>query len=149
MNLTIRKMRETDLQALHQLLSDSRVMAYLEPPFSLAETRHFLETKGLSSQPAILAVEKEDGQFIGYVIYHAYDKDSMEIGWVLASSFWGMGYAGNLTGQLIAMAQAENKDAVIECVPQQKATRAIALKYGFSDMGESEGLVVYRLKCSR
>lgn len=149
MNLTIRKMVPEDLQPLYELLADSRVMQYLEPPYSLEQTRRYLETKGLSSQPAVLAVEKDDGQFVGYVIYHAYDKESTEIGWVLAPSFWGVGYASRLTGQLIAMAQAENKDVVIECVPQQQATRAIALKYGFLDMGESEGLVVYRLKSSR
>ena len=87
MNLTIRKMVPEDLQPLYELLADSRVMQYLEPPYSLEQTRRFLETKGLSSQPAVLAVEKDDGQFVGYVIYHAYDKESMEIGWVLAPSF--------------------------------------------------------------
>ena len=149
MSMTIRKMVPDDLQPLHQLLSDPRAMQYLEPPYSLEQTRRFLQEAGLSPAPLIRAVESDTDGFMGYVIYHDYDEKSVEIGWVLARHLWGRGYASQLTGQLIAMAAAEKRDVVIECVPEQKATQAIAKKYGFSYAGESDGLLVYRLENNR
>ena len=42
MNLTIHKMTEQDLEPLHRLLSDSKVMRFLEPPFTKEQTADFL-----------------------------------------------------------------------------------------------------------
>ena len=58
---------------------------------------------------------------------------------------WGRGYASQLTKQLIEKAESENKDILIECVPEQKATARIANEYGFEYQGRSENLDVYRL----
>ena len=44
------------------------------------------------------------------------------------------------------MAAAEGRDAVIECVPQQEATRRIARRYGFVCEGLEGDLLVYRLR---
>ena len=38
MDITIRKMRPGDSDALYRLLSDPAVMRYLEPPFDRAQT---------------------------------------------------------------------------------------------------------------
>ena len=144
MPLRIRKMRPDDFGPLYQLLSDPRVMRYLEPPFSAERTQRFLEEAGLCTPPLICSVELQ-GRFIGYVIYHDYDKDSVEIGWVLAPDCWGKGYASELTKQLIRKADRDRKDVVIECVPQQAITRHIAQKHGFAACGEADGLDVFRL----
>ena len=37
--MKIRKMRETDEQDLYEVLSDPDVMRYIEPPFSMEQTR--------------------------------------------------------------------------------------------------------------
>lgn len=145
MKLIIRKMRKDDAPALHLLLSDPKVMRYLEAPYSKKQTDHFLCSAGLSDSPLIYAVEEHE-KFIGYVIYHSYDHESMEIGWVLFPAYWGRGYASALTDQLIWKAQQEQKDVVIECVPQQTATKQIARKKGFSYKGICDGLEVYRLE---
>ena len=136
-------MTEKDLGPLAELLSDARVMRYLEPPFSLEQSRTFLDEAGLSEPPLVYAVE-DGGGFVGYVIYHAYDEVSVEIGWVLAPLAWGQGYATELTNVLLGWAQAAGKDAVIECVSEQVATRRIAERFGFSRVGESDGLIVFR-----
>ena len=81
MNLVIRKMRNEDLEDLYALLSDEDVMRYIEPVYSKAKCEQFLFACGLNEQPLIYTAE-DDGQFIGYVIYHAYDKESVEIGWI-------------------------------------------------------------------
>lgn len=144
MNLLIRRMQPEDLPFLHELLSDARVMQYLEPPYSMEQTRQFLQQAGLSPAPLIYAVVQPDGSFIGYVICHAYDESSIEIGWVLKPSCWGKGHASALTKQLLDKAADQKKAAVIECVPEQAATRAIARKFGFSLLQEKDGLLVYR-----
>ena len=78
------------------------------------------------------------------MIYHDYDDASKEIGWVLKKEIWGHGMASLLTKQLVATAAAEGKDTVIECVPEQQATRVIAEKHGFRKAGENNGLLIYR-----
>ena len=144
MNITIRKMQPGDADALYRLLSDPAVMRYLEPPFDRAQTEDFLRRAGLAEPPLVYAAE-ENGDFIGYVIYHAYDEESVEIGWVLLPEYWGRGYASALTERLIDRARQEQKSVVIECAPAQAATKRIAIKKGFRACGICDGLAVYRL----
>ena len=119
-------------------------MRYLEPPFDRAQTEDFLRRAGLAELPLVYAAE-ENGDFIGYVIYHAYDEQSVEIGWVLLPEYWGRGYASALTKRLIDQARQEQKSVVIECAPAQAATKRIAIKKGFRACGICDGLAVYRL----
>ena len=118
--LNIRHFKKDDLQALYELLSDEEVMRYIEPPYSFPQTETFLQSAGLALSPLIYAVETANRDFVGYVIYHDYDEESKEIGWVLRRAFWGRGYAGTLTKQLIEKAYAEGKSAVLECSPTQR-----------------------------
>ncbi|MBR4461668.1 MAG: GNAT family N-acetyltransferase [Erysipelotrichaceae bacterium] len=145
MKIDIRAMKETDLDDLYRLLSDPSVMKYLEVPFSLEQTRIFLQEAGLSDPPMIYAAEYENS-FAGYVIYHDFDETAMEIGWVLLPEYWNMGIASSLTELLIRKAESEGKDAVIECDTEQKITEHIAEKYEFHYEGESDGLKRYRLR---
>ena len=145
MNLKTRSFERKDLPLLHELLSDEDVMRYMEPPFSFEHTRTFLEDAGLSDSPLIYAVENEIGSFIGYVIYHDYDTDSKEIGCVLQKNVWGKGYAKKLTEQLIARANSDGKNVIIECVPEHSATKHIAEIFGFKYTGRRDGCDVYKL----
>ena len=124
-------------------------MRYLEPPFSPERTHAFLREAGLSDSPLIWAVDGEDGRFIGYVIYHAYDETDMELGWVLARSAWRRGYASALTRLMIARAHAAGKALVTKCVPEQTATKRIAEKFGFRFCGKSGGCEVFRLNAQK
>ena len=145
--LSIRRMTEKDLGPLTALLADERVMRYLEAPFSPERAQAFLAEAGLCEPPLIWAV-KDDGGFCGYVIYHACDERSMEIGWVLAPRAWGRGYATELTGLLAARAHATGRDAVIECSPSHAASRRVAEKCGFIVSGTRDDLLVLRLSAS-
>lgn len=144
MDITIRRMQPGDADALYRLLSDPEVMRYLEPPFDRTQAEAFLRRAGLAEPPLVYAAE-ESGSFIGYVIYHAYDEQSVEIGWVLLPEYWGHGYASALTDRLIDRARQEQKSVVIECAPAQEATRRIAIKKGFRACGSCDGLAMYRL----
>ncbi len=142
-NLLIRKMTDRDLEPLYRLLSDPGVMRFLEPPFNRERTVSFLR-KALSETPPVYAVTA-DSTFIGYVIYHPYEEDSIEIGWVLLPEYWGKGYASALTEQMIDQAACAGKTPVIECDPRQEITGHIARKFGFSRTESRDGLDVYRL----
>lgn len=144
MNLKIRKMTPGDAEPLYRLLSDPDVMRFLEPPYSKEQAERFLVEAGLSDPPLVYAVEK-DGGFIGYVIYHDYDAESIEIGWVLYPSCQGQGTASRLTEQMLEEIRRSGKHAVIECAPEQKSSIRIAEKYGFRNMGITDGLFVFRL----
>ena len=146
MKLTIRLMTKHDLEPLYDLLSDSRVMHYLEPTYTREKTEEFLINAGLSDPPLIYSVDK-DGLFIGYVIYHDYDEDSIEIGWVLHPDHWRKGYATHLTKLLKERAVSSKKQVVIECSPKQEVTKHIAFKNGFDYEGFIDGLDVFRFKC--
>jgi RimJ/RimL family protein N-acetyltransferase len=145
MALRIRRFEEKDLRSLYELLSDEEVMRYIEPPFTLEKTRGFLKDAGLTADPLIYAVEDENGIFIGYVIYHDYDNESKELGWVLSKRSWRKGFAQVLTEMLVHQARAEGKSAVIECAPEQEATKHIAEKLGFKYAGLIDGCDVYKL----
>ena len=144
MNIKIRKMTVSDLGSLYNLLSNSEVMHYLEAPYTKEQTEQFLLRAGLSQTPLIYAVEK-DNEFIGYVIYHDYDLESVEIGWVLEPNFWGRGIASYLTSRMIAKARNADKQVVIECLPEQASSIRIAEKYGFQKRGMIDRLMIYRL----
>ncbi|MBQ8161511.1 MAG: GNAT family N-acetyltransferase [Clostridia bacterium] len=143
MDLHIRRMVPGDLEELFALLSDPCVMEHMEAPYTREQAKDFLETAGLTDPPRIYAAEDE-GQFLGYVIFHPWDKESMELGWVLRREAWGRGYATMITKLAQAKAREMEKDLIIECVPSQAVTGHIAEKCGFAFEGEIDDLLVYR-----
>lgn len=138
-------MSERDIESLFSLLSDEDVMRYIEPAFTREKAQEFLMSAGLSEEPLIYTVDN-DSAFVGYVIFHAFDEDSIEIGWVLHKRFWGKGYAQNLTKMLIDKAFSLEKDVIIEHSTEQEATKHIAIKFGFTYLGRFDNLDRYCLK---
>ena len=109
--LLLRFFEETDLDDLFRLLSNPKVMTYLEPPFGKEKTKEFLFKYCLNDDPLLYALEYEE-KFIGYVIYHTFEEDSMEIGWVLFPEYWSKGFASELTEKLIEVTKKQNKRCV-------------------------------------
>ena len=144
----IRPLTPADAEALHAVLSDEAVMRYLEPPFSVEQTESFIREAGICQPPLVHAlVWKETGAVIGHVIFHAYEADSCEIGWVLAKTHWNKGIASEVTERLITAAwDAGSQSCVIECDPRQTASARIAQKYGFLPDGMADGCSRYRLQ---
>jgi [ribosomal protein S5]-alanine N-acetyltransferase len=144
--LKIRYFNENDLEYLYRLLSDKEVMRFLEPPYTKEKTARFLSDAGLCDKPLIYAVDDQDGKFIGYVIYHVYEENSYEIGWVLYQEEWHKGYTQELTQMLIRDAKEKSRDLVIECLPEQEISRHVALSNGFEYYGNVDECDVYLLK---
>ena len=143
--MKIRRFEESDFQNLYETISNPEVMKYIESPYTEEQTEVFLQKSGLGNEPRIYAAENDDGAYVGYVIFHDYDAESMEIGWLLKREEWGKGYAKTLTDLMIATAKKMGKDVVLECVPEQAATRHIAESFGFKYQREVDNLCIYRL----
>lgn len=143
----IRRMKPEDEAELFLLLSDPKVMQYLETPYTQEQTRSFLTQFGLNADPCVYAVcEKSGGAFMGYLIFHPYGGErAYELGWVLHQRYWHQGYATELTRHMLTYAQEHCiPSLVIECVPDQQGTKAIALHNGFAYAGNEDGCDVYR-----
>ena len=143
----IRDFLPEDAEQLHEVLSNAEVMEYIEPPFTPAQTTDFIKSAGMCEPPLVYALLwKETGTVIGHVIFHRYETDSIEIGWILHKEFWGHGIAGEVTARLVEHAREIGaRSCVIECDPLQSASKRIARKYGFLYEGQDEGCDVYRL----
>jgi len=141
--MKIRNMTTNDVQDLFEVLSDPDVMKYIEPPFTIEQTKQFITDCGLCEPSLVYAVENDNKEFIGYVIFHEYDSDSMEIGWLLKKKHWGKGYATELTRELIERARILGKNAIIECDQEQEITKKIALHAGFEYKGTDGNLCIF------
>ena len=143
--MNIRKFTEADLPDLFEVLSDPEVMTYIEDPYTLEETKALLDDVMADESPNIYAAENDEGKFVGYVIFHQYEDDSYELGWLLKRAEWGKGYASKLTEMMIEDTRKKGMNAVIECDPEQEVTKHIAKKYGFTFDEIFDGCEVYRL----
>ncbi|MBO5352986.1 MAG: GNAT family N-acetyltransferase [Lachnospiraceae bacterium] len=137
-----------DAAELYNVLSDEKVMEYIEPAFTMEQTKAFIDEAGLCEPPLVYALEwKENHLVIGHVIFHLYEEDSYEIGWIINREYWGRGIADEVTRALIEYARGlDISSCVIECDTEQTASKHIALKNGFVYEGEEDGCDVYRLK---
>ena len=139
--LRVRPFCEQDAPALHEILSDAVVMRWIEAPYDLEQTVLFLRRCGLCFPPLMYAVvEKAGDRLIGQLIWHPWDESSMELGWILRRDRWGRGLASELTE---AMLRESDRDVVLECAPEQGATKRIAERFGFA-LEEEGALLRYR-----
>ena len=100
--LYIRQWRPTDLEPLVKINQDVTVMAFFPSVKSREDTEKFINAnikiynkRGYCLYPIEL---KETNEFLGwvglnYVEFDAPFAPAVEIGWRLASRFWGNGYA--------------------------------------------------------
>lgn len=134
--LIVRDFLEEDVYEAYQYLSDERVMKYVEPIFSLEQTKEFVLTYGCEKNMVFALMEKESKKLIGHMIFHPYDsQDEYEIGWILNSDYWGKGYAAEASEALIGYA-FENLNAnriVAENVDRNVHALSIIQKLGMKE----------------
>ena len=88
----IRKFTLSDVDELHKVLSNPKVMEYIEEPYTLEKTKEFIIQAGLCNPPLVYALElKSAKRVIGHVIYRKFDEKSNEIGWIIDQDHWGKG----------------------------------------------------------
>ena len=122
-------------------------MQYIEPAFDMDKTIQFITEYGLCEHPLVYALKwRQTDEVAGHVIFHPYDENGFEIGWVLGQEYWGKGIADEVTKALMRYSKSITKTLVIECDERQEISRHIALKNGFEYESKTDGIVVYRLK---
>ncbi len=145
----IRPFAAGDITAMRRIWGDTETMRFLEPPFSPQQAEVFLRQAGLCDPPLIYALSLPPSpQAVGHVIFHplAGEQDVCELGWVLRRDLWGRGLASEATALLVSEARRRGyRQALLECVPAQTATRRIAQKLGFSLLGVIDGCEQMRL----
>ena len=142
----IRQFKQSDVDDLYLILSNPKVMEYIETPFTLEDTKDFLNKNALSYPPRVFALEyKQNKKLIGHIIFHEYDKESYEIGFILSQDYWERGIADEVTKLLIDYVKNKNiHSLIIECDKRQLATQKIATNNNFK-LISSENLLVYEL----
>lgn len=145
--LVIRNLKINDLEYLYEILSNKEVMKYIEEFFTIEKTKEFIKNAGMAEVPLVYALEMKDTKvLIGHVIFHEYDINSFEIGWIINCNYWGVGIAQEATQMLIEYSKSNGiKSLVIECDYKQLISKNIALKYGFEFEERNVNCEVYRL----
>ncbi|MBP3398936.1 MAG: GNAT family N-acetyltransferase [Erysipelotrichaceae bacterium] len=143
----IRNMMMSDADDLYQVLSDESVMVFIESIFDMKRTKDFVKSAGLCEPPLVYAIVWEaTDKVIGHAIFHPYEKNDYEIGWILNKDYWGMGIADEVTKGLIKHAkQLDAESCVIECDERQSASKKIAINNGFVYEEKSSNIERYRL----
>jgi [ribosomal protein S5]-alanine N-acetyltransferase len=99
--LRLRRYVEGDVELVHRLMSNPRVMRYYPALYDLDRSRTVLEKVLASYRTAgysLLAVEqRSDGSYVGQVgLLHWDDVDAredVEVAYMLLPEYWGVGYA--------------------------------------------------------
>ncbi|HET6943258.1 MAG TPA: GNAT family N-acetyltransferase [Sphingomicrobium sp.] len=137
--LVLRPAREQDLEAMHEVLSDPRAMAYWSSPphDDLAQTRDWL-----ASMIAIQPSEGEDFivELDGTLIGKAGLWRFPEIGFILRSDHWGRGYAMEALGLVLWRAFGVHGLARVEADvdPRNQASLKLLKRLGFRETGRKD-----------
>jgi RimJ/RimL family protein N-acetyltransferase len=111
--LLLRPWRDEDLKPFAILNQDKEVMEFMPSLLTLEESTVFAQKIAQHFERygfGLFAVEvKDSGEFIGYVglktvEFQAHFTPAMEIGWRLARSAWGKGYATEAAKAVLAKA---------------------------------------------
>lgn len=100
--LILRNWKSSDFQPYAKLNADPRVMEFFPSPLTQVESDaqiNLIENKRKKDGFCVLAAElKQTQEFIGFIglsipSFEAHFTPCVEIGWRLASEYWGKGYA--------------------------------------------------------
>ncbi len=142
----IRDYLQSDLKSLQEITGDPDLMKEMDHPYTMEETEEFLRRYGLNDPPYVYALEDaETKKLAGHIIFHPYDEDSYEAGWIIHPSYQGRGLAQKCTEQLIKEGMRNGiRRFVMECTAANSASRHVIEKCGFEYGGTGDdGLLVF------
>ncbi|MBX3503345.1 MAG: GNAT family N-acetyltransferase [Alphaproteobacteria bacterium] len=137
--LILRRVRASDAPAMHAILSDPAAMRYWStlPHADLAQSEAWIE----GTVASILAGRSDDFlvECDGAVIGKAGLWNGNEIGFLLAPSAWGKGYAREAVAAVIARGFAVNGHDEIraEVDPRNEACLRLLTRLGFRETGRA------------
>ncbi len=106
--LALRRFTPDDLPWLQQLQADAQVMRYCGGTLDAAASADFLRTRVLDDyelHPGLgvwATVERATGALIGmHLLNHMHGEALIQVGYVLAASAWGRGYASEMCSAVL------------------------------------------------
>lgn len=135
--LILRRLDETDVDAIYAMRSDADVMRFIREPQSYNESANWV--KLVSSRWAgenigfCAIIEKSSNEFAGWCgLWQLKETGEIEIGYAVAREFWGKGYATETANEFLTYAfeklQLEKIAAVAQ--PENAASRRVMEKLG-------------------
>ena len=143
--LLLRRATWDDLDAVHRLFSDPRVMRYWSRPEheTLEETRHWLRFMVDRAPDSRDFLIEKDGEVIG----KAGAWKLPEVGFLLHPDHWGRGLAFEAMGAVIADVEAELPDLpelTAEVDPRNGPSLRLLERLGFRETHRAERTLLWR-----
>lgn len=143
--LTLRRFVAADLDFLVELYADEEVARFVGGIKTRDQAKEMLETRFLAyydSFPGMgiwMTLEKATGLPVGlHLINHIQGESLIQIGYIIARSAWGMGYATEMCRALMPYAFTELKLSHLCAItdPENLASQRVLLKVGLERRGE-------------
>lgn len=131
--LILRPIAADDFEAHARIVGDAGVMHYiLDEPMTRAQAwwniARYVGHWQIRGYGMYVAIEKSSNEIIGHMGFlNPEGGRGFELGWILAQSAWGKGYASEGTRALVARAFGEMGQTRIVCVINADNTRSIAV----------------------
>jgi len=140
--LTLRAVREDDLDALFAIYSDPRVMRYINLPHpDRARTAQMIEgIRAAHAETGLEYVVERNGEVVGKAGLWTF----AEIGYAFRPDQWGQGIAREAVGAVIGAAFARHPgiDALsAEIDPRNTASAALLTRLGFYEVAQVKNTV--------
>jgi RimJ/RimL family protein N-acetyltransferase len=141
--LLVRFLESSDLEGLHEMQSNPEVMQYATGNVKTL-TEHEKELANLIAKYEVpnndfwvyAVVNKESKEFVGTVALIK-DGEDDELGYRFIQRYWGLGYASEVCGGLIALAKERSIPKLIGYVVDVNiASSKVLVKYGFTAVGQ-------------
>jgi RimJ/RimL family protein N-acetyltransferase len=141
--LRLREFSAADVEDLHALDSDPRVMRFIGSPSTREDAtlalervlRRYIEHPG---QGAWHVSRRDDGRFVGWVsLKFAGESPDVEVGYRLVADAWGFGFATELARAMLERGFARLQlDRIIGVAhPDNHASQRVLSKVGMRDEG--------------
>lgn len=148
--LLIRDFKIEDVEQAYEYLKDPQVMKHIETEYTLEQTKEFITECGIKKKLIFALIEKKSSILIGHVIFHPFDSlEEYEIGWIINKSYWGNGYAKEISMKLIQYAQEvlHLKRVIAEAEASNEKSLYIIQTLGMKENKERSGeyLKLYEL----
>lgn len=147
--LILRRMDESDIDAIFAMRADKDVMRFIREPVAKREEaeRWINLVSSLWADEKIgfcALVEKQSGQFIGWCgLWRLKETGEIEVGYALTKEFWGKGFAVEASEAFLQYGFDKLKLEKIVAVanPENRASRRVMEKLGmrFDYIGEFYG----------
>jgi RimJ/RimL family protein N-acetyltransferase len=143
--LALRRFTQADLDWLVELYGDRDVTRYLGGAKDRAKTEELLNTRILEyydQHPALgiwMTVERTTGKSLGFhLLNHIRGESIIQIGFTLAKSAWGKGYATEMAAAVLRYGFVDLKLPRIAGMAsvQNQASQRVLLKIGLERRGE-------------